>query len=115
MLSARGSWRKIGRQLMQRLEASLAAEGNAAVGYLPCRCHLTGQSDTITTLKAVLAELKGRIAVVETTRGGWDEGTSAAPHRHFALTRMGPAYPASNVQLFTDAREVVLTACGYPV
>ncbi len=102
------------RLMMQRLEQALADEGNAAVGYL-LPVPTDGASGTVDDLKKNLAELRGRIAVVETTRGGWGEGGSAAPTRDFALARLGPDYPQASVQLFAAAREAVLAACGYPV
>ncbi len=112
-LSPLGAARTL-RQLMQRLEGSLATEGNAAVGYL-LPVPSDGAAGNIEQLKQDLAALQGRIAVVETTRQGWGEGQSAAPRRDFDLARLGPAYPEGNVRLFVAARESVLAACGYPV
>ena len=112
-LSPLGAARQL-RVLAQRLERSFADEANAAVGYvLPVPTD--GQSGNIEDLKDSLAKLAGRIAVVETTRGGWGEGGSAAPGRDFALERLGADFPAGNVQLFTSVMEAVLAACGYPV
>lgn len=102
------------RVLMQRLEATLATEGNAAVGYL-LPVPTDGDAANISQLKEDLAGLQGRIAVVETTRGGWGDGRSGAPQRDFALARLGPSYPEGNVRMFVAARESVLAACGYPV
>ncbi|MDE0489318.1 MAG: hypothetical protein OXI07_09025 [Gammaproteobacteria bacterium] len=102
------------RVLMQRIESSLATENNAAVGYL-LPVPADGDDTTIDKLKADLAALNGRVAVIETARGGWGDGTSAAPRRDFELARMGPNIPDGNVRLFVAARESVLAACGYPV
>ena len=100
------------RQLAERIENSMSTEMNAPVGYL-LPIPSDGESKTIAELKKDLANLKGRIAVVETTRGGWDQ--SAAPRRDFDLARLGPDIPAGNVQTFRAARNAVLSACGYPV
>lgn len=102
------------RTLMQRLEAALATEGNAAVGYL-LPLPTDGDASNVESLKADIAALQGRIAVIETTRGGWGEGARFSPHREFALERLGPQYPESNTLLFIEARDTILAACGYPV
>lgn len=102
------------RLLMQRLEMSMSDELNASVGYL-LPIPDDGQADTVANLKRQIAELKGRIAVIETARGGWGQGTQAAPRREFDLQRLGPNIPVSSVSLFEAARNSVLSACGYPV
>lgn len=102
------------RQIMQRLEMSMSDELQASVGYL-LPIPDDGQSDTVENLRRQIAELKGRIAVIETARGGWGQGASAAPRREFDLQRLGPNIPVSSVQLFEAARNSVLSACGYPV
>jgi len=102
------------RNLMQRLENALATESNAAIGYL-LPMPSDGAAANVERLKADLADLKGRIAIVETTRGSWGEGAAGAPRRDYELARMGPNYPASSIQLFEAARNTVLAACGYPV
>lgn len=112
-LSPLGAARQL-RLLMQRLEATLATEGNAAVGYL-LPIPADGDAAIVKQLKEDLAALKGRIAIVETARGGWGEGARYSPHRDYALERLGPTYPEGNVRMFVAARESVLMACGYPV
>jgi len=102
------------RQLMERVEKSLSDESNAAVGYL-LPIPQDGAAGNAERLRADLAGLKGRIAVIETTRGGWGEGAAAAPRRDYDLARMGPAYPDSSIALFLAARDTVLAACGLPV
>lgn len=102
------------KQLMSRLEGALATEGNAAIGYL-LPVPSDGQAGNIDQLKKDLANLQGRIAVIETTRAGWGEGGGSAPRRDFELARMGPAYPDGNVELFQRARDTVLAACGVPI
>ncbi|MDE0001747.1 MAG: hypothetical protein OXQ29_03530 [Rhodospirillaceae bacterium] len=102
------------KTLMQRLEGSLSDESDAPVGYL-LPLPTDGADTNIDKLKEQLASLKGRIAVVETMRGGWGEGPAAAPRQEYQLARMGPAYPDSSIQLFESARNTVLAACGYPV
>ena len=112
-LSPLGAARTL-RELMQKLESSIEEEAGAAVGYL-LPVPADGDAGNIDQLKADLAALKGRIAVVETTRGGWTGDPSGAPARDFALSRMGANFPTGNVQLYTAAHNTVLAACGYPV
>ncbi|MYI07565.1 MAG: phage portal protein [Gemmatimonadetes bacterium] len=102
------------RQLLQKLEGSLAQESGAAVGYL-LPVPSDGDDAAVEKLKQDLAALKGRIAVVETTRGGWGEGPTGSPRRDYDLARMGPNIPDGNVRMFQAARDSVLAACGYPV
>ena len=102
------------RTLTQKLEASMSAELNAEIGYL-LPLPTDGGSSVIDEFRKQLANLKGKIAVVETTRGGWGDGPSHAPRREYDLMRLGPAIPASSVDLFASSRNTVLTACGYPV
>ena len=102
------------RSLMQRLEGALATESNAAIGYL-LPIPQDGAARSAEQLRADLADLKGRIAVIETTSGGWGDGRQGSPRRDYELARMGPNYPDSSIALFAEARNTVLAACGYPV
>lgn len=102
------------RQLMQRVEASLATESNAAIGYL-LPIPQDGAARNAQQLRQDLADLKGRIAVIETTAGGWGGDTQRPQRQDYALARMGPNYPDSSIELFQQARNSVLAACGYPV
>lgn len=101
------------RQLMQRLEGSMRDELGAAVGYL-LPIPEDGQSENVANLKKQIAELKGRIAVIETARGGWGQGPAQGTRREFDLQRLGPNVPDSSVQLYQSARDAVFAACGYP-
>lgn len=102
------------RQLMQRLEGSLADELNASVGYL-LPLPVDGQDVTVQSLRRQISELKGQIAIIETARGGFGQGPQQAPRREFDLQRLGPSIPDSSVNLFENARNAILSACGYPV
>ena len=72
------------RTLMQRLEGALSTESNAAVGYL-LPIPQDGASTNADQLRQDLADLKGRIAIIETTRGGWGDGATGAPRRDYEL------------------------------
>ena len=102
------------RQLLGKLEVSMRDEANAAVGYL-LPMPADGAATQVDKLRSDIADLKGRIAVVETMQGGWGTGTPGAPRRDYELARLGPNFPAANVDLYRQAHNVVLAACGYPV
>ena len=48
--------------------------------------------------------IKGGIAVVETTQGGWDIGRLNAPNRDFGLQRLGTNFP--NPPIITENRQI---------
>jgi len=102
------------RMLVNRLEGSMRDEAQAAVGYL-LPVPADGAAGVVEQLRRDIADLAGRIAVVETTRGGWGDGAAGAPRRDYELARLGPAYPDGNVRLYQASHNVVLAACGYPV
>ena len=101
------------RTLLQRLETSLSTEAGAKVGYL-LPVPSDGQSVNVQKLREDIEALAGRIAIIETTAGGWGEGVGQ-PRQEFRLARMGPEFPDPNVRLYIAAQESVLAACGYPV
>lgn len=98
--------------LQRQLEKALADESSAAIGYL-LPLPADGDAANIAQLKKDLAQLKGQIAVIETPRN-WQPGSGNSP-RDFTLSRMGPDYPDSAVNLYEAAQRTVLAACGYPV
>lgn len=102
------------KQMTQKLETSMTDELNASVGYL-LPLPIDGEASTIDALKKDLANLKGKIAVIQTIRQNWGQGGAINNRREFDLSRMGPDIPDSSVNLFTSARNAVLNACGYPV
>lgn len=58
--------------------------------------------------------IKGGIAVVETTQGGWDTGRLNAPNRDFGLQRLGANFPNPNISLYVRLQSLILSACGVP-
>ena len=102
------------QRMCQLLETSIAAESSAAVGYL-LPIPTDGQSATVENLRKDIADLKGKIAVIETARQGWGQGVQQGPRREFELQRLGPSIPASSVDAWQAATHTILAACGYPV
>lgn len=101
------------RDLMLRMEAGLRDEAGAAVGYL-LPVPVDGAARNVEQLKQDLANLKGKVAVIETARGGWGDSSQGVA-RDYLLSRMGPNVPDGNVRLFASALNATLAACGYPI
>ena len=78
------------------LETRLGEEaGSSSVGYLlpvPADGGDGSDSDPLAGLKADIANLRGRHALVETTAAGWGEGRTAAPQSDYKPQRVG-AHP----------------------
>ena len=102
------------RKMANKLETSINDELNASVGYL-LPLPTDGDSTTITELKQDIANLKGKIAVIQSLRNQWGDGGMAGSRSEFVLARMGPNIPDTSVNLFREVRNSVLTACGYPI
>ena len=99
--------------LLTNIEAAMASEMGSTVGYLLPVPSGSGQK-AVDDLKADIARMKGGIAFVETTAGGWDAGRGGAPTDDNVTRRLGPNVPQTSVQLFKMATEYVLGACGVP-
>ena len=80
------------RELAEGLEKSLSLEAKASVGYI-LPIPAAGDDTTVTQLKEDIKGIKGGIAVVETTQGGWDTGRLNAPNRDFACSASAPTSP----------------------
>ena len=71
--------------------------------------------DPLASLKADLANARGRTVLTETTTAGWGEGKMAAPQADYKPQRFGAMVPDSSVSLRSEAAQSVLSACGVPV
>ena len=101
-------------ELVANIEGSLRGETSGPVGYL-LPIPVDGMDSTVENLKADLASLNGRIAVVETTAAGWGEGRLGAPRADFLPQRIGPNPPPSMPQIHAAIQTAVLAMCGVPV
>lgn len=101
-------------ELMGNMESRMAQEAAMTVGHiLPIPSG--GDSANVTNLKSDLGQLKGKLAVVETTHGGWGEGRSQAPQQDWQAKRIGPTFPESHKGIYTAAQIAIMAACGVPV
>ena len=96
--------------LLTRMEQAMGFEAGSTVGYI---LPVPSGSD-VSTLKADIQKMKGQIAVVETTAGGWDAGRANAPRRDYAAQRLGANIPDTSIQLYKYATDLALAACGVP-
>ena len=111
-------WARSTGTLAANLETRLGEEAGSSVGYLlpvPGDGGDGSDSDPLAGLKADIANLRGRHALVETTAAGWGEGRTAAPMSDYKPQRLGAAVPESSVSLRSAAAHGVLSACGVPI
>ena len=111
-------WARSTGTLAANLETRLGEEAGSSVGYLlpvPADGGDGSDSNPLAGLKADIANLRGRHALVETTAAGWGEGRTAAPQSDYRPQRIGAHPPESLPTLRTQAAESVLSACGVPV
>ena len=99
--------------LAAMLEVRLSQEVTAAVGTL---IPIPANAGDTTTLQEQLARLRGKVAMVPTTAGGWDtDGRGGAPRSDWRTERLG-ANPPSALDMFrSGSARHVLAACGVPV
>ena len=111
-----GYARATGR-LAANLELRLGEEAGAPTGSLlavPSDGGDGSTDDPLASLKTDLGALRGSVALVETTSGGWSEGRAAAPQSDWKAQRMGANPPATLSELRGAAAMDVLSACGIP-
>ena len=107
-------------ELLATLERKLADEAGGPVGsVLPIPTDGGDDddedNDPMAPLKATLRTLRGRMAFVETTSAGWDEGQTKAPRRDWQPQRIGANPPGVLRDLRGDVGAAILTACGVPM
>ena len=108
------SWASGTGALLAVLEKVLSDESKGTRGYvLPIPAG--GEDTEVDMLKADLRSLGGGTAIVETTAGGWGQGSVASPAQDWRPQRIGPNYPQAVVQLRDDIQRAVGMACGVPL
>lgn len=96
------------------IETALRDEAAGTSGYL-LPIPAAPDDPAATKLKADLAKLAGKTALVRTQAGGWDEGPQARPQMEWTPRRLGANPPDSLIGLRSDTFMHVLAACGVPV
>ena len=101
-------------QLARALAGSLGDEAAVAVARVMAVPQGAGES-TINGLKAAISNpSQGRIALPETTKGGFGEGQGTAPQRDWRAERIGFAAPTAAVELYNLLLQEVGAAAGIP-
>ena len=105
---------RLASTLIGNLEKSLGQESGTTVGFLlPIPKPVDG--DSVDDLRTDLASMQGKTALVETTRGGFDEGRTAAPVRDYQPSRLGPSMTQSEVELYREVQMTILSMLGVPI
>ena len=93
----------------------LADEASGPRGSVLPMPHTDGADATVALLKADLLKLNGQLALVESMRGNWKEGSSSreAP-ADWRAQRIGASPPVSLVNLHELASREIALACGVP-
>lgn len=117
-------WAALTGRLHGVLEGALADEAAGPVGsVIPVPQSPDDTDDTddpdddtdpLAKLRADVAALRGKTALVETVAAGWGEGQTAAPHSDWRPQRIGADPPDSLVALRSDSAVAVLAAAGVP-
>ena len=110
-------------RLLGALEDALADEAGGTRGHvLPMPAATAAdddpeddpEDDPHAQLRADIRSLRGKTALVETTKGGYGEGKGAAPAADWKPQRLGASPPEALAILRSDAGLAVLAACGVP-
>ena len=106
-------------KLHASVEDALADEAGGTRGHvLPVPAGPDADGDDADTedpnaaLRADIATLRGKTAMVESVASAWGEGRSVAPLADWKPQRLGANPPASLATLRTDSAQAVLSACG---
>ena len=112
-------WASLTGRLHASVEDALADESGGTRGHVlpvPQGPDADGDDDDTADpnadLRADIAALKGRTALVETVAAAWGEGKAAAPMADWKPQRIGANPPAAFTSLRTDSAQAVLAACG---
>ena len=122
MIEPERPWRGVAPLDVARLAGKLNAEVNTALNdeasgprgsVIPI--PKDGGDSTLETLKAQLASLNGKAALIETTAGGWGQGQTQAPKSgDWKPQRLGANFPDSLVGLRNDSDRLILGVLGVP-
>ena len=107
---------RLSAALASSLETRLSEEAGAATGRVLPFPDLGQDADKPTgplaMLRADLAALKGKTALVPSMSANWEGSKAAAPVQDWKAHRIGADPPAALVSLRGDAERAILAACG---
>ena len=114
------SWAHLTAKLQGEAERSLADEASGPVAQIitapegEALSDTDDDTDTHAEEKGILKAARGKLAFVETTRTGGENGPAAAPAKDWDPRRLGPTPPEPFVALADQAFQRMLAACGVP-
>ena len=100
-------------RLHAETETALADESAGARGSV-IPTPKDGADPGLVKLRATIANLAGRLALVETTKA-WQDDQATAPSHDWRQQRIGATPPDSLRSLRTDSAKAILGACGVPI
>ena len=113
-------WSRTTGRLHAELEAALADEAATTRGQLlplpvdPAAPDDDGETDPLAGLKTTIKNLRGKLAVLETTAGNWGGDRQDRPREDYKPKRIGADPPEVLAELRQDSAIAVLAACGVP-
>ena len=110
------SWAWTTARLQSEAEKALADESAGAIAnFIPMPQDPDGSDeDPYRTLKADIADGRGKAHFVESTWSGAPDGRSSAPQGDWRPQRLGPSPTQTQAQIAQQAFERTLAACGVP-
>ena len=103
---------------LRKLEGSILHESGGPTGQLlpvPAGGEVAdGEPDPSAALAGDLINLKGRVGLLETTSGGYDQGRGAAPARDWRPSRLGPEFSPNESTVRQQLEDSIISAAGVP-
>ena len=100
--------------ILGNVETRLNQESQAVSAYI-LPVPTDGQDDSIKDLRKDIQSANGKVITLETTAGGWGDGTASAPRQDYVIRRVGMAPPAEMATLHTNLERSTLALCGVPI
>ena len=97
--------------LQRNIEQRLKEEFQGPVGAI---IPVPDSIENLEGLSGDVKNLRGRTALVETTAGGWGDGSQDSPQFDFRPNRIGAQPPEATVSLRENVYDSILAACGVP-
>ena len=102
-------------KLIGALEGGLGDDAGSPRGQvLSVAEGVAPDGDGLAELRGTIAKLRGKVAIVETTRHGSGAGMDSGTRKDFAVSRLGGQSTQAEGQLWQAARDSVASACGIP-
>lgn len=102
------------RDTLINMESSFEQEAGTPNGYL-IPIPNDGDDAQLEGLRDTISQLNGRVALVKSTSGGWEQGRDYAPRRDFMAQHLGPQFGEWNLMQYQYANQLVLSTIGIPV